>query len=489
MEMVSIDQIRQIKLLQAQGWKPGLIAQKLHLDRKTVRKYLQQEDFSPTLPKTAVRPSTLDPFKSIILSWLAQDAQVRYKQRHTAQRIHERLQTEYPETYHGSYSTVQRFVQKVTQQAPREGTLELVWHPGEMQVDFGTADALAHGVPIVVKFLTMTFPFSNAGYYQVFRGETAECVVQGLQDIFEHIGGVPRRLIFDNASGVGHRVGEHIQMADLFKRFQTHYGFETTFCNPYAGYEKGSVENKVGYVRRHFFVPVWEVGDLVQRNQAAFEQCEADWDRRHYKKGATIAALWQTERPALRALPHQPMAAVRFTRALADGYGKVRVDGLHWYSTAPEYAGQELRIQIGAHTVTPFAPDGTPITHHPRVFGTSRTDTVDYRTTVHQLWQKPGAWRNSGLRELIPPAPRLVLDEAPRAALKDALHALADLTDRYDFDHAVQALAVAAEQGRPTYATMMVCALRAAADPAALHNPGGPDLSAYDQLLEGRRDV
>ncbi len=97
---------------------------------------------------------------------------MRYKQRHTAQRIHERLQTEYPETYQGSYSTVQRFVQKVTRQAPREGTLELVWHPGEMQVDFGTADALDQGLPIVVKFLMMTFPFSNAGYYQVFRGET-----------------------------------------------------------------------------------------------------------------------------------------------------------------------------------------------------------------------------------------------------------------------------------------------------------------------------
>jgi hypothetical protein len=63
MEMVSIDQIRQIKLLQAQGWKPGLIAQKLQLDRKTVRKYLQQEDFSPTLPQTAVRPAPLDPIK------------------------------------------------------------------------------------------------------------------------------------------------------------------------------------------------------------------------------------------------------------------------------------------------------------------------------------------------------------------------------------------------------------------------------------------
>jgi transposase len=440
-------------------------------------------------PTADGRPSQLDPFKTIILGWLAQDARVRYKQRHTAQRIHERLLHDYPETYQGSYSTVQRFVQKATRKAPQEGTLELVWHPGEMPVDFGTADATEYGAPVVLKFLTMTFPFSNAGYYQSFRGETAECVVQGLQDIFEHIGGVPRRLVFDNASGVGRRVHDQVRLTTLFQRFQSHYGFETTFCNPYAGHEKGNVENKVGYTRRHFFVPAWEVDDLVRQNQTALVQCEADWDRRHYKKGSSIATLWQAERSALRALPLRSMTAVRFTRALADGYGKVQVDGVHWYSTAPEFAGQELMLQIGAHTVTPFAPDGTPITCHPRPLGTTRTDTADYRTTVHQLWQKPGAWRNSGLRALIPETARTLLDDAPRADLKDVLHALADLTERYDFEHAVHALVVAVSQGRPTYATMMVCALRAAADPASLSNPGGPDLSAYDQFLDGRGSV
>jgi hypothetical protein len=51
-------------------------------------------------------------------------------------------------------------------------------------------------------------------------------------------------------------------MAELFLRFKAHYGFEVTFCNPYAGYEKGNVENKVGYFRRNIFVPLPTVTEV-----------------------------------------------------------------------------------------------------------------------------------------------------------------------------------------------------------------------------------
>jgi transposase len=53
------------------------------------------------------------------------------------------------------------------------------------------------------------------------------------------IGGVPTRLVFDNASGVGRRIGEKIRFADLFLRFKSHYDFDVTFCNPDSGNEKG----------------------------------------------------------------------------------------------------------------------------------------------------------------------------------------------------------------------------------------------------------
>ncbi|GGD88237.1 hypothetical protein GCM10010911_53460 [Paenibacillus nasutitermitis] len=84
------------------------------------------------------------------------------------------------------------------------------WPPGEAQVDFGEADFYdGNGEKTMYKYLCITFPYSNAGYTQLFGGETAECVTHGLQDIFQRIGGVPSRLVFDNASGVGRRVSEN----------------------------------------------------------------------------------------------------------------------------------------------------------------------------------------------------------------------------------------------------------------------------------------
>jgi transposase len=371
-------------LLRAQGWSISAIAEELKIDRKTVRHYVRQEDFSEPFPQTPVRASNLDPFKPTIQAWLAEDARVRYKQRHTAERVHQRLQETFPETYTCSYSAVQRYIKQMRQERPRSetGTLELTWDPGVAPVDFGTADVYWQAddlTPQTVKYLTVSFPFSNAGIIQYFPGETAECVTQGLRDIFQWLGGVPPHLIFDNATGVGRRMGDVIRYAELFERFQAHYGFETTFCNPEAGYEKGNVEVNVGYLRRTLMVPPPVLGDWTTANQAAFAQCERLWHRPHYKKGLPIAELFDTDQQALRALPARPFRPIRFTRVRTDGYGKFRLDAQHWYSSAPEWARHELVVAIGALTVVPYTPDGTPITTHVRQYGETRTDTIDYR--------------------------------------------------------------------------------------------------------------
>lgn len=253
--MLHMNQIDEIKDLQRRGYGPYQIATRLGIDRKSVSKYMGQEDFnvSPETPKHL--PSKLDPWKPTIDSWLEEDRRMRYKQRHTAKRVHDRLQEEYPDTYRCSYPLVQRYVrvQKAAQGRRRQGALELVWAPGESQADFGEADLLEGGEKISVKYLCLSFPNSNAGYEQTFRGETAECVAQGLKDIFEHLGGVPPLLVFDNTTGVGRRIRDKVSFADLFLRFKCHYGFTVRFCNPDSGHEKGHVENKVGYVRRNVY--------------------------------------------------------------------------------------------------------------------------------------------------------------------------------------------------------------------------------------------
>ena len=47
--MLKMSQVNYIRDLSNSGYRIAEISKKLKLDRKTVRKYLNQEDFSPTL--------------------------------------------------------------------------------------------------------------------------------------------------------------------------------------------------------------------------------------------------------------------------------------------------------------------------------------------------------------------------------------------------------------------------------------------------------
>jgi transposase len=78
--MLKMSQVNYIRDLSNSGYRIAEISKKLKLDRKTVRKYLSQEDFSPTPPVKHPAPSKLDPYKPKILKWLAEDQHVWQKQ-------------------------------------------------------------------------------------------------------------------------------------------------------------------------------------------------------------------------------------------------------------------------------------------------------------------------------------------------------------------------------------------------------------------------
>ena len=105
--MLTMSQINDIRDLSQKGYSISKISSLTGLDRKTVRKYLNQDDFSPQPPVAKRRTSIVTPYLDIIEEWLEEDQKHWSKQRHTAKRIHERLQTEYGFT--GSYDSVQKF--------------------------------------------------------------------------------------------------------------------------------------------------------------------------------------------------------------------------------------------------------------------------------------------------------------------------------------------------------------------------------------------
>jgi hypothetical protein len=350
-------------------------------------------------------------------------------------------------------------------------------------VDFGEADFHEQGQLCRKKYLTVSFPYSNRGFCQVFGGETGECVCQGIKDIFEYIGEVARVLVFDNATGVDRRVGDQIREAQLFQQMRAHYGFLVRFCNPNAGHEKGNVENKVGTIRRNRFVPIPAYDSVEEYNRGLLREA-GDGETVHYKKNRPVKELFAEERRALKPLPVYPFNVCRFLYTTADSYVKVRLDAHHFYSTCPELGGTEVLVGVRAHSVEIYDERGSLLTVHRRRFGEDRTDSLDYRTTLATLTKSLGSWRNSGVRELIPEPLRDRMDALCREDLRQTVRTLSQLTKSYSFETAVKALEEGFRISRTGFCDAAILAARMLNYGLDTPPEQGPDLAPYDQLLK-----
>ena len=340
---VSVQQ--RIRVLDAHGVSWRSIAKEVGVARDTVAKYAGREDCSPKPEHSASRPSKLDPFKATVDGWLEADRFMPRKQRHTAKRVYDRLVSE--RGYGGAYSSVQRYVKRWREEhrLPSDGYLELEWHPGEAQVDFGMARAVVGGDRVDVHCLVVTFPYSNMRYCAALPGENAECVCAGLRTVFEHIGAVPLTLVLDNATGAGHRIAwDKVTVVHVFELFVEHYRLETRFCNPNSGNEKGSVENAVGFLRRNIMVPLLNAESYAQLTRYMLERCDAMAKETHYRKGAPIGGLFAEEKAEMQPLPSKPYDAIRWEVRKADKDGRVQVDGNH-YLAGPSWRGWTVLLQ------------------------------------------------------------------------------------------------------------------------------------------------
>ena len=184
---------------------------------------------------------------------------------------------------------------------------------------------------------------------------------------------------------------------ELFQRFHAHYGFRVRFCNPYASYEKGNVERKVAYVRKNLFVPVPQVNNFNSYNRLLLDQHKVKAGELHYKKGIRIEELFKEDKAAMYLLTAKSFNICRYERFRADGYGKICLDGKHYYSTRPEYSHKQVLAGIYADHIDILDEQGHLLVTHEKIYGSGRTDSSDYSTILHTLMRNPGAWDNSGI--------------------------------------------------------------------------------------------
>lgn len=480
---ISMSKVNCIRQMRREGGSISSIAESLDVSRDTVYKYTRKDDFSPAMPVDGpTKPSKLDPYKPIIGQWLDDDERSWHKQRHTARRIWQRLRDEFSADV--SETTVSRYVkeERHRRRGPREQFLDLVWAPGEAQADFGEADFYLRGVRTRLSFFVLTFPYSNVGLAQVLPGQNAECVCEGLRRIFGHVGGVPRRIVFDNATGVGRRVGDAVRTTKLFGAFSAHYDFGFTFCNPDAGHEKGNVENKVGTIRRDLMVPVAQVFDMAAYNTRLLERCLELAGKPHYRKGEPEIQLFVEDRFAMAGLPDKPFEAVRYERPKADKQGKVHLDGPHLYSTSPSLAGSELVAALGATTVRIYDARGTFVCEHSRSYGKTPTDTTDPASQLALLCLRSGAWKNSQVRASLSDGLREHMDSLGADGLRAELRMMRDEAAQSGWSATLQAAEMAySATSRLDAASVAVGAARLASGRIDYDEP--VDLGVYDAAL------
>lgn len=472
-----------IRKLDSQGVSGRQIAAQLGLSRSTVVKYLKIDDYSPKPPAVHNKArSVLIGFEQIILGWLEADKNAPRKQRHTAQRIFDRLVEE--AGYQGTYSPVQRFVKKhrQAQQGAGDGFMELAWAPGTVQVDFGQADALIAGERETLHVLVVSFPYSNMRFAQAYRGETAECVCHGLRTIFEQVGGAPGLMIFDNATGVGRRIRQQVIETKLFAAFKNHYRSEARFCNPDSGHEKGNVENAVGFLRRNIMVPIPEATSMQQLNQLLTERVARFAAKRHWKKQVSSEELFAEDRAALQRLPTARFDPVHYQARKANKYGHVQV-AHNTYAAGPEFASRQVMVGLRHETVELLDEHAAVIRSFPRVFGQHPETITEPSIVLGVLARKPGGWANSPIRAQFADPVRDWIDTAESVDRRRFFTALHDASSATGFLTALDAAEqLVTDGGDPSGPTLGMLARRIAQ--GTEFEAGIVDLGVYDQMVE-----
>lgn len=427
------------------------IAREQRIDRKTVRKYVEKDDWNTEVPASRQPQSTLfDTYGPIITRWLEEDKTRRKKQRHTAKRVHDRLTNEYG--YTGSYRTVATYVKLVKQRIYHEAdpALPLQHFGGEAQVDFGSADYYERDQKVAGAYLILSFPRSNAGLGQLLPGENIECLLESLLAMFIFLGGVPATLWFDNTSTIVKKIlteGKRL-VTDRFAQFQEHFGFVSNFCNPGKGREKGHVEAKVGYVRRNMFVPEPRFTSLEEYNVQLLHQCKADWQREHYKFEGTIDQLFQThDKPKLLTYPSIEFDPAGYHLMRADSCGMVTVKGIHRYSTSPRFAGEMVQLKFTAQSVQVLDDSRRVVVTHKRLYGKEKGEQMNWLLYLQLLSRRPGALKYTAMYSLLPSPLQQWLSEQPKKNIGNALSAIATLTEHTGFDQACNTVSEALERG------------------------------------------
>ena len=429
--------------------------------RNTIKKAIRGESWGYKERSHQPFP-VLGPHLSTIEDWLQKDKEAPKKQRHTARRIYNRLRTEHG--YRGSESTVRRYV--------RLARLDLGLSPGsqafipcepdagrEAEVDWGTATAILAGEKVRLKFFCMRSKYSGKHFVRFYPCERQQAFFDAHLQAFNFFGGIFPTLIYDNLTTAVRKVlqGRNRIEQEEFRKFKAYHSFESRFCNPGNGHEKGGVEGLVGFARRNYMVPVPEASSLTELNEKVLQQCTAYGSHTLAGRTRSVETLYEEEKDHLLALPEVVYSNIQVHKGRADKYATVMVDK-NRYSVPWRYVGWKLTIILHVDRMEIFA-GGKKLAVHERLYGNNKSglipahylDLIQRRPMSFDSARPIRQWRKEWSESLCRLLSRFRQSQGETRGIKDFITVLM-IYSRYPHDEVETAVELALEKGIRTSA-------------------------------------
>ena len=369
-------------------------ARALNLDTRTVAKWVEVEQFRARV--AVQRTSKLDAFKGQIVRWL--DAHP-----YSAQQIFQRLSEA---GYGGGITIVKDYVHRIR---PRRqpAFLKLDFEPGECaQVDWGSYGTVRVGnTSRRLSFFLMVLCYSRRMYLEFTVSQEMEFFLACHENAFAAFGGVPSRLMVDNLkSAVLKRlVGTAPVFNPKYLDFSRHWGFEITPCNVASGWEKGRVENGVGFVKKNLLAGQ-EFIDFSAVQPAAQLWVDTVADVRVH--GATQRRpvdMFDEERAHLKRLNLAGFDLARVRTVSVTKQFRIPLDS-NTYSVPSRHVGQRLTLKAWADRVCVYAHDQLVARH---VRSMQRHKDVELPEHAQQLVvQRKSAYEQRLLVQFLALSPR-----------------------------------------------------------------------------------
>lgn len=482
---ISAELYEQIRKFFVEGVSIRGIARELGCSRHTVRKYCEGAHLPERKPELQPRKASLrDIVYPRLKYYLELNEELPKKQRMSGHTIWLNLTRE---GYTMSESTVRRWIGELKREA-KKAFVPLEFEAGEaMQVDWGQAYAYIGGVRTLIHCFCAVLPHSYALHVSVFPDETTECFFLGHQQAFEFLGGVPKICIYDNLrTAVFSGSGKKAVLQDRFERFAAHHAFVARLCSPYAGWEKGGVENVVSIVRRIAFGPMPRVENWHELQELITSRCLAYCETHKVKRRKLpIKQAWEQEKEHLRPMPIAKWDPSIEVKVLVHSDATCAFQ-TNRYSVPTTLAGRTITLKASPFLVR-FFSSGKEVATHSRSYDKHQT-FYNPEHYLSLLEQKPGAIDNAApLRSgTWPPEIQVFKERYKKDDLHECLVAILRLFQKHPRDLVLKAVAWSNSQNEPSF-ELVLHFLDITQDPAGLDEHiqiNSINLTAYDVLLD-----